>query len=326
LATANDQFRAARQRTASLAYPDECLSRQELAELANAWIWEHHHKKVELTGNYIGKLEPGVIRWPGTLYREAFRAIFGVAKDSALGFVNSRARSRRAVVKLDDVKRKQFLHTATVGVGTLALGEPIAALLEGSEPTPIPHRIGATEIEQIRTATQVFESWSRTYGSGPVRDAIMAALRYSARLLEATCPARLRPELYSAVGDLAETARYMILLDANAHEQARRVFRFALACAEQAQDWPLRALALDSMALQEIRTGQPDEGLTLAEQALVRADDRLTATGRAMLHGTRSRALAKMHRIQETLTAIGTAEDHLAPRHSSQRPAVPGLL
>jgi len=34
LVVANDRFRAARKRTASLTYPDESLSRRELAELA----------------------------------------------------------------------------------------------------------------------------------------------------------------------------------------------------------------------------------------------------------------------------------------------------
>jgi hypothetical protein len=310
LATPNDEFRAARQRTASLTHPDECLTRQELAELVNTWVWDHRHKKVEATANYLGKLEQGVIRWPGMLYREAFRAIFGVSTDSALGFVN--ARSRRAAAKLDNVKRQEFIHNATaLGVGALALGEPLVALLGDSEPTPIPARVGASDIEQIRAAARMFSSWGSAYGSGLARDAVMASLRHSAGLLGATCPDRLRPELFAAVGDLAERAGTMNL-DANAHEQARRVFRFALACTEQAKDWPLRADVLDSMALQAIRTGQPDEGLTLAEQALVRADDRLTATGRAMVHSTRARALAKMRRVNETLTAIGTAEEHFA--------------
>ncbi|MGH3889402.1 MAG: XRE family transcriptional regulator [Pseudonocardiaceae bacterium] len=302
MAAANNQFRAARERTASLTYPEDCLSRQELAELTNAWIWNHHHQVVELTGNYIGKLEQGVIRWPGKIYREALRAILGVSTDAALGFVNA----RRAVVKLAGVDRRQFLHT-TPGLGALAALGPVTALLEGGEPTPIPHRISATEIEQIRTATQDFNSWSRIYGPGLAREAVMGQLRWSAGLLEATCPARLRPELFSAVGDLAETAGYA----AQEPEKARRVFRFALACAEQAQDWSLRAEVLSSMAKQEIWTGQPDEGLTLAEQALVRAD-RLTPTGRAILHTDRGRALAKMRRVNEALTAIGTADDHFA--------------
>jgi hypothetical protein len=313
MAAANEQLRAARQRTASPTHPDECLSRQELAELVNAWVWEHHHKRVEASASYIGQLERGTIRWPAKLYREALRSIFSVSKDSALGFVN--ARSRRAAVKLENVNRKQLIRTtAALGVGTLVL-EPVAALLEallleGSEPTSIPHRIGATEIEQIRTATQVFESWSGTYGGGLVRETVMGQLHCSARLLEATCPDRLRPELFSAVGDLADVAGYMAV-DANAHEEARRVYRFALACAEQAKDWPLRAEVLSSMAQQAVQTGQPDDGLTLAEQALVRPD-RLTATVRALLHTDRAHALAKMRRIRETLTAIGTADDHFA--------------
>ena len=89
------------------------------------------------------------------------------------------------------------------------------------------------------------------------------------------------------------------------------MFGFALGCAEQARDWPLRAEMLSSMAKQAIWSGQPDDGLTLAEQALVRAD-RLTATGRALLHTDRARALAKMRRVQETLTALGAADEHFA--------------
>ncbi|MGH3802095.1 MAG: helix-turn-helix domain-containing protein [Pseudonocardiaceae bacterium] len=306
MAVANDQLRAARERTASPAHPDECLTRQELAELVNAYIWDHHDKKVvELNANYIGKIERGIIRWPSKLYREALRAILGVPTDAALGFINA----RRAVVRLADVDRKQFLCGGALGVGTLALG-PVAALLAGSEPTPIPLRVGATEIEQIRAATQVFESWDSTYGGGLAREAMLAQLRWSASLLDATCPDSLRPELFSAVGDLADGAGFMAH-DAYAHDEARRVFRFALGCAEQAGDWQLWAHVLENMAAQATWTGRPDEGLTLADHALVRAD-RLTPTQRAMLHCQRARALAKMRRVRETLIAVGTADDHFA--------------
>ena len=306
MAAANEKLRAARERTASPTNPEECLSRQELAELVNAWIWEHYHTVVEASANWVGKLEQGIIRWPGKLYREALRAIFSVSTDSALGFVNT----RRAVVKLKDVKRKQFFHTAALGVGALALEGPLVALLEGSEPTPIPARIGVTEIEQIRSVARVFTSWESTYGGRLARDAALAQLRWSASLLDASCPARLRPELYSAVGDLAETTG-TVAFDAGTHQEARRVLGFGLGCAEQAKDWHLRATVLSTMVVQAIRTGQPDEALTLAEQALVRPD-RLTATELAMLHTDRARALAKMRRVNDTLTALGAADDHFA--------------
>jgi hypothetical protein len=308
VAAANDQLRAARQRTASLTSPDVCLSRQELAELVNAWVWEHHEKMAEHSANWVGQLERGKIRWPGKVSREALRVVLGVSTDAALGFVN--ARSARAVVKLEKVDRQQFIHTTgALGVGALVLG-PVAALLGDIKPTPIPARVGATDIEQIRTITQVFISWGRIYSGGSTRDAVMGELRWSGGLLHATCPDRLRPELFSAVGDLAEVAGHMAE-DANNPEEAHQVYCFALACAEQAGDWPLRALILSSMAQQKIRNGQPDDGLTLAEHALVRPD-RLTPAGRSLMHTDRGRALAKMRRLNETLTAVGTADDHFA--------------
>jgi hypothetical protein len=135
MAAANEQFRAAQQRTASLAHPDECLSRQELVELVNAWIWEHHNKKFALAANYIGKLEQGVIRWPGALCREAFRAIFGGSNDAALGFIN--ARSRRAAVKLKD--RPTMTAPSTQGTHQAAgLRHALAATLadEGAITSP----------------------------------------------------------------------------------------------------------------------------------------------------------------------------------------------
>ena len=147
----------------------------------------------------------------------------------------------------------------------------------------------------------------------------MGQLRWSAGLLDAICPDRLRPGLFSAVGDLAAVAGYLAV-DVGAPEQARRVYHFGLACAEEAGDWLLRGEILSSMAKQAIWIGQPDEGLTLAEQGLVRPD-RLTAAGRSRLHTDRGRALAKMRRVNATRTAIGTAEDHFAhsPRPTTHR-------
>ena len=55
--TSNKQFREARARTASLTHPKEVLSRQELAELVNNWIYKHHHTRVDFDRNYIGKIE-----------------------------------------------------------------------------------------------------------------------------------------------------------------------------------------------------------------------------------------------------------------------------
>jgi DNA-binding XRE family transcriptional regulator len=60
-------------------------------------------------------------------------------------------------------------------------------------------------------------------------------------------------------------------------------------------------------------------GLTHAEKGLVRSD-RLTATERAMLHTARARAFAKMKDVQNTLAAVGQADDAFADRNTAEDP------
>jgi hypothetical protein len=151
------------------------------------------------------------------------------------------------------------------------------------------------------------------------------AVEHSADLFDAPTVDRLVAHwgtlLRAALAEVdqqAEPLRAAVLLDRIAHEQ------FHLARPREAAETRRRALellppepskaraeVLSSMAKQAIWTGQPDEGLTLAGQGLIRPD-RLTATGRALLHTDQARALAKMRRINETLTAIGTADEHFA--------------
>jgi hypothetical protein len=49
-------------------------------------------RELAINGNYISKLERGVITWPNRAYRQAFRTLFGVSKDADLGFYPSRTR------------------------------------------------------------------------------------------------------------------------------------------------------------------------------------------------------------------------------------------
>jgi hypothetical protein len=309
----NDLLRRARESTESSRAPGEPLSRAELAEQVNAWIYDNTKPRriAELDGNYIGKLERGTIHWPQEDYRVALRAVLGARTDTDLGF----RRPRRSMATVASVDRKDFLRAA-LGVSVGAMTRPLSDLLASREPAPVPSFVGRAEIEEIRQAARVFGTWDHTYGGVLVREAVAAQLRYSAQLLNARCADRLRPELYSAVGFLGHTAGFMAF-DAYAHDDARRMFQFALACAEEATDWHLRAKVLSSMARQAIWCGDPDSGLTLVELAMVRAD-RLTPTERAMLLAARARALAKLRRTQNAITTIGMADeefDHAEPQN-----------
>ena len=62
------------------------MSRRELADAVNAYLWDTYRRKENLTENDIGKLERGVTRWPSERRREAFRTVLGATTDAELGF------------------------------------------------------------------------------------------------------------------------------------------------------------------------------------------------------------------------------------------------
>lgn len=113
MAEPNDVLRQARERTESVNATGDCLSRQESAELVNAWVYEHKGRTVELDVNYIAKLEQGRIRWLRDDDRRAgLRAVLSVATAAELGL----RRPRRSRSTLRGVERQQFIR-AGLGVG-----------------------------------------------------------------------------------------------------------------------------------------------------------------------------------------------------------------
>ncbi|NRQ32975.1 XRE family transcriptional regulator [Nonomuraea sp. NN258] len=291
----------ARERLPSPGVPGEHASRQELADLVNAWLYENRNRQGGLTQEYVGKLERGEVRWPNRDYREAFRTILGAERDRDLGF--TRSRRATSVVTVADVDRKGFIRTALGAVAAV----PLADLALPAQAIAPPAVVHPSDIAELRTIANVFTTWDHTYGGCLVREAVAGQLRFAVGLLkQSRCPAKLHDPLYSAVGWLAHTAAFMAF-DAYAHDDARKMFTLALTCAEQANDWHLRAKVLSAMARQAIWCGDPDNGLTLVEFAMVRAD-RLTPGERAMLRSAQARAFAKLGRVAEAWRAVEDAD------------------
>ncbi|SDS07783.1 hypothetical protein [Jiangella sp. DSM 45060] len=318
----NEHLRLARESTPSADVAGAAMSRQELADRVNAHLFERTGRLYELDDNYVGKLERGIIRWPQAAYRDALRAVLGAATDAELGFVNTRRLQAAPVLQRPeqgaeplggepDVKRQEFLRAAFVGVGGLLTSpSTLLDLLAPLRPSDAPKRVGRSEIEQVRGAADLLVSWGHSHGGAGVREAANAQLRWFGQLLNAQATPEVRVELHEAVGLLGHATAHMAF-DACAYDDARQIFKFALACSEEVGSWHLRAKVLSSLARQEIWRGEPDLGLTYAELALVRAD-RLTATEQAMLHTARARALAKLGRYQDTLRAVGQADEAFA--------------
>ncbi len=83
----NLKFRAARESTPSPTTPGYSMSRAELAEAVNEYLWRTTKKRyTALDARAIGRYERGEIQWPTAVYRTAFRAVLGVSTDEGLGF------------------------------------------------------------------------------------------------------------------------------------------------------------------------------------------------------------------------------------------------
>jgi hypothetical protein len=82
----NDLLRRARLRVPSPSGSGRPMSRQELADEVNKYLFHKTEREFDLDDNYVGKLERGEHRWPSALYRDGFRAVLNASNDADLGF------------------------------------------------------------------------------------------------------------------------------------------------------------------------------------------------------------------------------------------------
>lgn len=208
-----------------------------------------------------------------------------------------------AEVDGSDVERRTFL---TSGAAVLS---PFG--LAGLGNSALPKAIRRDDVEQVWTASTFLAQWDNQYGgAGLVRSTSIGLYRWATSLLDVRCPSHLEPELFTAVGRLA-IVMGASAFDAYEHDDARYYLGEGVKCAEHAGNWHLRASAMNWLARQAIWVGEPDDGLTHAENGLVRSD-RLTPKEQAMLHNACARAHAKMRHIDEAVRAVGRSDEIFA--------------
>lgn len=68
------------------------MTESQVAEEIARLVSTQTGRELAIDGNYVSKLERGIITWPNRAYRAAFRELFGVASDADLGFYSRRTR------------------------------------------------------------------------------------------------------------------------------------------------------------------------------------------------------------------------------------------
>ncbi|WP_406106508.1 hypothetical protein [Micromonospora globbae] len=108
------------------------MSRQELAEAVNAYLYEHAGRRFAIHAGYIGKLERGEHRWPAAHYRTALRAVLRRDTDADLGFYIIQGHASDAPTVAPDASGEAGPAepgAATTGVGITPPAAPVAEAL-----------------------------------------------------------------------------------------------------------------------------------------------------------------------------------------------------
>jgi hypothetical protein len=314
VAVPNDKLRAAREAMPSRTLPGEPMRRGELAEAVNAYLWEASNKRrrSSLDDHTIGRYERGEIRWPSEPYRRGLRAVLNVSTDGELGFWPTRRGNTTSIAVTPASPALGYGGTIDLGM------RPADFLAHISAETPIPQRIGWSEVENLRVTTRAVAMSENLYGGGLSCEAALAQLRWSGRHLDAAASNDVRRAMFEAVGNLSSVVAFAAF-DIADYPSADQCFQFSLWCADQSGSWALRANTLAEMSRKAVYLGDIDEALSLIEFAQVRAD-RVSATAQAMMSAIRARLLALSGRHDEARVEVARADERFVDRDPAVDP------
>ena len=210
----NDRLRAARERVTSPHATGLPLSRGELADLVNKYIYEETKRVIELDDNYIGKLERGQIRWPQSAYRDGLRAVLGVATDTELGFRPTRRIGAIPPI-VDGVERQGFQDVSAGASGGVAAQSPPASAIRANSGIGQPGT-GSSAIRATETAAGTCGELVQGFTSEGVPFHVTCPISKTATVTVTVRPARefTITQIGSGLSKIAQSLRQTsILLD-----------------------------------------------------------------------------------------------------------------
>jgi hypothetical protein len=280
----NDLFRAVRAARRVHGTP---ASRSELAEQTNAWLADRTpppRLPPRIDGNYIGKIERGDIRWPGPLYREAFRAVLGVPADPDLGFERRHTRDADGALPLPAdhgltplwtgagldtayqeitiVERRVFLALSGTTLAAIAAGwataDPVH-LTGGAEGSGL----GAGLLADLELRVAALHRMAFTLGDERIYRMVIEELSTVTRLLrDGYGSAAERAALHRFAAELAFRAGFAYRAADN-HAGAQRFWLVSLRAAHEADQPGFGAHVLRYLAGLETSRGNPAEAVAL---------------------------------------------------------------
>jgi hypothetical protein len=338
----NHALRAARERTPSRFASGDHMTRSELADEVNRYLWKTTGRRFDLDDHLIGKWERGVVRNPIREYRAALRAVLGAAADTELGFqpparrvvglghaaLPAPGRWARGTVVVDAttaaewdlINRRDTLKGAATIVGAGLVG-PLAGWLEPLADATFSSRSGAfalAEVEALEHLVATFRE-RRSAGAGLGRTAVVGQLADVAERLRAAPAGAHTDRVFLGAAELGKIAASMAF-DAGLHQVAQQHYVTSAQLAKAGGSLSFGAVALAALARQSFDLGAPEDGLAVVQ--LAQRGTRAATTPRltAMLATREAWAHAQLGDVRHFRAAVDIAEDAHAASDSIAEP------
>lgn len=168
----------------------------------------------------------------------------------------------------EDMRRRALLAAATTALlGAPVLGEVLELPTPPATPTPLPSRLGASDVAALKELTAQLRMVARTYGGGA--DVVTAVANRSRPLMSVSAPALIKAELGSALADLHTLAGWCCV-DSCLHDQARACFASAMDLAASSGDGVQMASALWHAGIHMRDAGAYNDGLKACQLGLIK--------------------------------------------------------
>ena len=179
----------------------------------------------------------------------------------------------------EDMKRRAMLAIASAALlGAPVLGEVLELPTPPKTPTPLPSRLGASDVAALKELTAQLRRGARTYGGGA--DVITTVANRSRSLMAVPASDPIKSQLGSALADLHTLAGWCCV-DSGLHDQARGCFATAMDLAAGAGDGVQVASALWHAGIHMRDAGAYNDGLKACQLGLIKLGEAPNASGAA---------------------------------------------
>jgi transcriptional regulator with XRE-family HTH domain len=235
---------------------------------------------------------------------------FGIPRGHmGLAYAETTPLGRRDDEEDNAVLRRQFLGAAAGLVVGAAVEGLDRWLPQAPDPTaPVPARVGAADVAQVRAVTEHLRLLDQRYGGGAVVDAARGFLGWASGMLHSRYDEATQRTLPISLADLSSLVGWAFH-DAGAQEQARRHLTQALVYARDAEAHGLVAAVLYRLGRLSLHRERPLDALRLFQLGQIAAQDADDPAEVARLHANEAWAYAQMGQHQQMHSALARAQD-----------------